>query len=72
MNPTIIKALVTKLKNRTGLILLEKVKGHAEIEENESANRLANEKTRKPVLDQLDLQISDSYVLLGKKLTIII
>lgn len=47
--------LVVVLRDRKGLTILEKVKGHSEVEGNKEADCLANEEAIKNTQDEIDL-----------------
>ena len=51
-----------------GLTIMEKVKGHAGVERNEEADRLANIGACKEMQDKIDMDILQDYDLPGIKL----
>ncbi|KNZ73963.1 hypothetical protein J132_09038, partial [Termitomyces sp. J132] len=67
-NKEIFKPLVATLRERKGLTILEKVKGHAGIEGNEGADRLANEGAKSQNPTNINLEITEAYEVLGAKL----
>lgn len=68
VNKVLMKALVAQLRRRKGITLFEKVKGHAGIEGNEGADRLANTGANKPEPDEIDLDVPPEYEVPGAKL----
>ncbi|KNZ75061.1 hypothetical protein J132_05009 [Termitomyces sp. J132] len=62
-----MKTLVAHLRLRKGVVIIEKVKGHAGIEGNEGADELTNEGARKELPDQIDINIPKGYELHGAR-----
>lgn len=55
-NKDLMRKLAADIRSKKGLILFEKVKGHAGIAGNKEADRLARDGVRKPMPDTLDME----------------
>ncbi|KNZ80733.1 Ribonuclease H1 [Termitomyces sp. J132] len=67
-NKSIMRPLVVRLKERSGITLFNKVKGHTAIRGNEEADKLAGIGAKKTTPDNIDLESPAGYNLPGAKL----
>lgn len=67
-NRELMMALVMELRQCKGIMFIKKVKGHAGIEGNESADRLANERANEGEAAQINLPTAGQFGVIGAKL----
>ncbi|KAG6879310.1 hypothetical protein C0992_003637 [Termitomyces sp. T32_za158] len=68
-NGQVMRSLVTNLKKRKGITILEKVKGHDGVRGNEEADRLAGLGAEKDTPNNIDMEIQREWDLPGAKLS---